>query len=999
MLYRKCLYKGCGRNKKTCPELSFFRFPVNETDRCIQWLENAAVPERISILFCTETGRAALKNMVLCSLHFSNSCFADPNAIKKKLNRSNDQLRVVPTVITAAAEAAADADESTSGHLNGDSGICDPSSADTSQVLQDETPRDLSDDTPTGLQANTPELQNSTLESEIADDVMLIPDASTPVITKEIIHSPDEEQQLFSADTPKTSKFKNKINNLSKTVKRQRNTIYRQNRATTTKILQRNEIFHQYIANFAPAVKVLIQMQKRHEKKCPYLQEEKDLSLRFFYRSPSFYRAMRADGFKLPCISLIRKWNNVLNLQPGACNNLMSIIADKAKAMRPTQKQCMISFDEMSIKKWLTYNSAQDKVEGYQDLGGERRAPKFATHALVMMARGLQSNWKQPLCYFLSAGPMKATELKNMLISVIKSTLNAGLDVKGIVCDQGTSNQSVFKKLGITTEKTHFQVAGKKIYAFYDVPHIIKSIRNNLVKYNFRDNNGIISWQYIKDLYKLESKNALRNITKLSERHILITCWSKMSVKLAAQVFSRSVWDAMLTAMRLKKKNGFPYLDKKALNTANFVKIINDIFDCLNSRVAYDKNPLCCGLSDFNPQVEAKLREVLAWLPTLKVMSLSTKTPPCLTGLMISIKSTLDLWSDLKKSGTKYLLTSRLNQDPLENLFSILRRRSGFNSNPTASQFRQNLQSVINMTLMKSPASANCEPDSDTSLLSPAEVAAATKITDPDTSTQSEDLITTEYPANEEEDDNEEAEKDAILIQDEELDSETEPDADEEDKADEDVEEDEETDTLLQQQLDEEFLYDYDKENVNTNAPVTIEDTATANVGGYLGMKVEKKFKCKECKLEMVKSGQYLDERDIHILHRDFGVKETEEVKHLNVPTTWWFKITKQMNILVTEFLNKRIHTRAISARLTNHICNLKDVKFWFDSHENCRKHQVYVIELFIRMRLHSTVKRRSTEALVICKKGVKRTYDKNSKQETALKKHRGGNDNLNTNK
>jgi hypothetical protein len=367
-------------------------------------------------------------------------------------------------------------------------------------------------------------------------------------------------------------------------------------------------------------------------------------------------------------------------------------------------------------------------------------------------------------------------------------------------------------------------------------------------------------------------------------------------------------------------------------------------------------------------------------------MSTTKKNPPCVNGLIISIKSTLDLWSDMKKNGSKYLLTSRLNQDPLENLFSILRRRSGFNSNPTASQFRQNLQSVINMTLMKSPVTANCEPDADTSLLSPEEVADSIKKYPTITADASEDLVTTEYQG-EEEDEN--TSREEILIEDEITDSEAEPDDDESDEESY-VEESDESDVEY-----EEFSYDYEKENVDLNAKISLEDTATAYVGGYLAKKVDNKFKCDQCSSNLVKKDSYLDERDVQILHRDYGVKQSEDVKHLKVPTTWWFKITKEMNILVTSYLKNHIHTRNINNRIVEHICNIKNVKMWLESHETCRWHQDYVINLFVRMRLHSTVKRVSTAALVIAKKGRKRTADKNTRSEQALKKHRGGNDDL----
>ena len=60
----------------------------------------------------------------------------------------------------------------------------------------------------------------------------------------------------------------------------------------------------------------------------------------------------------------------------------------------------------------------------------------------------------------------------------------------------------------------------------------------------------------------------------------------------------------------------------------------------------------------------------------------------CIVGWQISIISLMALWKDLQNSGFKYLLTNRLNQDCLENVFSILRSKGRFRDNPDPQQFR-----------------------------------------------------------------------------------------------------------------------------------------------------------------------------------------------------------------------------------------------------------------------------------------------------------------------
>nr|CAI5838758.1 unnamed protein product [Callosobruchus analis] len=141
-----------------------------------------------------------------------------------------------------------------------------------------------------------------------------------------------------------------------------------------------------------------------------------------------------------------------------------------------------------------------------------------------------------------------------------------------------------------------------------------------------------------------------------------------MKVQYAVQVFSNSVFAAIMTAVATNDLNS-----KTAINTAKCFKKINNIFDCLNSE--YEK-----------------------------------KNVYCLEGFQWTIKAVLILWDNLQKEGVKYFLTSCLSQDPLENLFSVIRHRGGYNPQPTAREFRIALQHNMR-TRLQNFDSSNCEVD------------------------------------------------------------------------------------------------------------------------------------------------------------------------------------------------------------------------------------------------------------------------------------------------
>ena len=66
-----------------------------------------------------------------------------------------------------------------------------------------------------------------------------------------------------------------------------------------------------------------------------------------------------------------------------------------------------------------------------------------------------------------------------------------------------------------------------------------------------------------------------------------------------------------------------------------------------------------------------------------------------------------------RKYNVTFLLTNRLNQDCLENLFSTLRFKGGNRDNPDAVEFRLGFRQVMVDAIMLPSTAANCEEDFD----------------------------------------------------------------------------------------------------------------------------------------------------------------------------------------------------------------------------------------------------------------------------------------------
>ena len=91
------------------------------------------------------------------------------------------------------------------------------------------------------------------------------------------------------------------------------------------------------------------------------------------------------------------------------------------------------------------------------------------------------------------------------------------------------------------------------------------------------------------------------------------------------------------------------------------------------------------------------------------------KSLPCSKRWQMSINALMPLWPELHSThGYKFLLTSRLNQDCIENMFSIIRGKGGNRDNPDPQQFRAAFRQVAVDQLLKSSDKGNCQDDLDT---------------------------------------------------------------------------------------------------------------------------------------------------------------------------------------------------------------------------------------------------------------------------------------------
>jgi hypothetical protein len=370
---------------------------------------------------------------------------------------------------------------------------------------------------------------------------------------------------------------------------------------------------------------------------------------------------------------------------------------------------CAIVLDEMSLKESVTYNVEKDHIEGYEDFGSLGRTQYIANHAIVFMVRGLCEKWKQPVGYFLSSGPMSGKVMTQLLKECIDKVQSSNLTVKVVISDQGSNNRSMFEtELGASVGKPFFWYHDLKVFVLYDPPHLIKNIRNNLKKHGFLVGDHEVLWKYVSDFFYSDCKLPIRMAPKLTAKHIELPPFASLRVKLATQVLSHSVAAGITTMVSLGA------LPSDAQATAVFIEKMDKLFNCFNSQSLSSSTPMRYAISAKSDHVKFLL-ECREWLQSVE--SLGRRKLPCLSGWTMAINCLLELWTDLHEhENFQFLLTNRLNQDCVENLFSVIRGKGGQRDNPDPAQFRISFRQVLVDAVMVPSKSSNCQEDVDSFL-------------------------------------------------------------------------------------------------------------------------------------------------------------------------------------------------------------------------------------------------------------------------------------------
>lgn len=144
---------------------------------------------------------------------------------------------------------------------------------------------------------------------------------------------------------------------------------------------------------------------------------------------------------------------------------------------------------------------------------------------------------------------------------------NSNCIIDGIICDGASTNRKMWKEFGISGAMesmknyfTHPLDESRKVFAFSDIPHIFKNIRNrlhdkkilrvnivsNLInvinnffsEYQMNADCNPIRWSHYIDVLNADTVHAgvARAVPKVTKDHLFLSNIMKMRVRLMTQV-------------------------------------------------------------------------------------------------------------------------------------------------------------------------------------------------------------------------------------------------------------------------------------------------------------------------------------------------------------------------------------------------------------------------------------------------------------------------------
>ena len=219
------------------------------------------------------------------------------------------------------------------------------------------------------------------------------------------------------------------------------------------------------------------------------------------------------------------------------------------------QRYVVLSFDEMKIQSKLVFDKRSNELIGFVDLGEEHlnetltSTSELATHALAYLVRGVATDLKYTLAYFLTKDVTSYQLMSLFWKAVCVLEVACNLWVCAAVSDGASPNRRCYElhaDIGSNQDEAVIHATvnlfcpNRKIYFFSDAPHLVKTTRNCLFNSgsgkrsrHLWNNGKYLLWEHIAVMFFSDLDCGLHQLPKLTVDHIDLKSFSKMKVNLA----------------------------------------------------------------------------------------------------------------------------------------------------------------------------------------------------------------------------------------------------------------------------------------------------------------------------------------------------------------------------------------------------------------------------------------------------------------------------------
>lgn len=162
-----------------------------------------------------------------------------------------------------------------------------------------------------------------------------------------------------------------------------------------------------------------------------WTDEDVSTAMAIYSAGPKSYKLLRQKGHPYPAPSTLRKWARKVDIKPGAfLKPVLPLLQNKGDG--DWSKYCVISFDEMKVKRCFEFDRAEKQILSPADF------------CLVFMVSGLFQKWQQ-VVYF----GFRDDTSKMLWDLIIENVEKCGLIPIAAVCDMRGIIQSSLALKGL----------------------------------------------------------------------------------------------------------------------------------------------------------------------------------------------------------------------------------------------------------------------------------------------------------------------------------------------------------------------------------------------------------------------------------------------------------------------------------------------------------------------------------------------------------------------